>query len=144
MTEEIDVLKAKEQKLLKEIKKRGDLARQLCSAKDDEIRQLREKLHFDQRQHQSTLSSQNEKNNTTTELTNGDTQLQTESSHLNMKESSSIDQSNSKEIKVQSNNSLPNQSNDATTSTSLPPPPPPPPPLQLTSPENIEEEVQCY
>ncbi len=35
---------------MQEIKKRGDLARQLCSAKDEEIKQLREKLHFQQRQ----------------------------------------------------------------------------------------------
>lgn len=42
-------LKQREQQLLMEIKKRGDLARQLCSSKDEEIRQLREKLHYDQK-----------------------------------------------------------------------------------------------
>lgn len=53
LKDEVSALKAKEQKLMQEIKKRGDLARQLCSAKDEEIKQLREKLHFDQR-HQSS------------------------------------------------------------------------------------------
>jgi DNA repair exonuclease SbcCD ATPase subunit len=57
LKEEIVTLKAKEQKLMQEIKKRGDLARQLCGAKDEEIKQLREKLHFDQRQHQALSSS---------------------------------------------------------------------------------------
>jgi hypothetical protein len=57
LTDEITALKAKEQKLMQEIKKRGDLARQLCGAKDEEIKQLREKLHFDQRQHQTLASS---------------------------------------------------------------------------------------
>jgi hypothetical protein len=39
-----------------EIKKRGDLARQLCSSKDEEIRQLREKLHYDQKHHHPSTS----------------------------------------------------------------------------------------
>ena len=42
-------LKQKEVKLMQEIKKRGDLARHLCSEKDEEIKNLREKLHYDQK-----------------------------------------------------------------------------------------------
>jgi hypothetical protein len=57
LNDEISSLKTKEQKLMQEIKKRGDLARQLCSAKDEEIKQLREKLHFDQRQQQQQLAT---------------------------------------------------------------------------------------
>lgn len=30
-----------------ELKKRGDLARSLCTSKDEEIRQLRDKLHYE-------------------------------------------------------------------------------------------------
>jgi hypothetical protein len=56
LNEEIASLKVKEQRLMQEIKKRGDLARQLCSAKDEEIKQLREKLHFDQRQQQQAAA----------------------------------------------------------------------------------------
>jgi hypothetical protein len=50
MKESFYALKQKEAKLLQEIKKRGDLARQLCSEKDEEIKNLREKLHYDQKQ----------------------------------------------------------------------------------------------
>ena len=50
-------LRQREQQLMVEIKKRGDLARQLCSSKDEEIRQLREKLHYDQKHPSSTSPS---------------------------------------------------------------------------------------
>eukprot|EP01041_Mallomonas_annulata_P003557 gene3557-7077_t len=46
---EVETLRAKEKHLLSEMKKRGDIARQMCNAKDEEIRVLREKVHFDQR-----------------------------------------------------------------------------------------------
>ena len=50
-------LRRREQQLMMEMKKRGALARQLCSSKDEEIRQLREKLDYDQTNHSSTSPS---------------------------------------------------------------------------------------
>jgi len=54
LNDTVESLRVREQQLMQEIKKRGDLARQLCSAKDEEIRQLREKLHYDQKHHHNT------------------------------------------------------------------------------------------
>ena len=50
MEREVEQLRSREKQLLGEIKKRGDIARQMCREKDDEIRSLREKLHMEQRQ----------------------------------------------------------------------------------------------
>lgn len=66
LNDEIASLKSKEQKLMLEIKKRGDLARQLCSAKDEEIKQLREKLHYDQRQQNQAATSPKKRNSVPT------------------------------------------------------------------------------
>ena len=45
--DEVTHLKAREAHLLQELKKRGELARQLMLEKDDEIRNLRQKLRAD-------------------------------------------------------------------------------------------------
>ena len=66
LCDEITSLKSKEQKLMLEIKKRGDLARQLCSAKDEEIKQLRDKLHYDQRQQNQAATSSQRRNSVPT------------------------------------------------------------------------------
>ena len=94
------MLKTKEQKLLKEIKKRGDLARQLCSAKDDEIKQLREKLHFDQRQHQTQTSHNN---NGSWGMVNGESKLQTENNLVNTIDNSKINETNLQTDEIVSN-----------------------------------------
>ena len=68
---EVDSLKQKEKQLKLEIKKRGDIARQMCNAKDEEIRTLREKVHFEQRQAKSSPRSSwvsNTKNNSSNSL----------------------------------------------------------------------------
>ena len=46
-SEETARLKTRESQLLQELKKRGELARQLMLEKDDEIRNLRQKLRSD-------------------------------------------------------------------------------------------------
>jgi hypothetical protein len=49
LKERYDQSKQKEAQLLQELRKRGDLARHLCSTKDEEIKQLREMLHYEQK-----------------------------------------------------------------------------------------------